>query len=237
MEHFNHIPFSSHLANGDVSTDWAWVVVLEVLQVKAISGRDLHADTLTSGASHAGNEVLVAGSDVGDGVADVAGSGNSVVGGLLSGWSSERGNLHATLAVEGEGRGLQIILLGEEEDERASLAGVLGLDVEVEDAAHSWGDGGEVRGTLSDRWVGRVDWHDEMWVLVSTAQVGWALLVGRGGLNWLAGSLSRLACSLSGLGWCWACWLLGGGSNDGAESRLVGWCDWRNGGSWRNWRD
>merc|ERR1711939_501694 len=71
----------------------------------------------------AGDDVAVAWPDLVNGTDALNGPlGNAVVGGLLSGRARKLVDGQATLAVEGEGGGLELVLLREEEDERASLA-------------------------------------------------------------------------------------------------------------------
>ena len=167
------------LAGRDVQTNGRRVVVLEVVQVGRASVRDLVANALASGAVEGGDLVRVT---RGDGEsAEVLSDVRGVIEGRLSG--SRRLQLRdVDLAVAAEGirRGLEVGLLREEEDERASLALVRVGNVEVEDRRDGVRDRAEVRGALSGVGLGRVNGHDQVRVLVVAGEVSGAGR-GRGG--------------------------------------------------------
>lgn len=63
-------------------------------------------------------------------------------------------------------------MLREQEHERAGLAGVRGWDVEVEDGADLWRDGAVVGSAIGGGGFARVNWDDEVRVLVLSVEVG-----------------------------------------------------------------
>jgi len=64
-------------------------------------------------------------------------------------------------------------LLWKEEDERAG-SGVGGWDIEVVDGTDIRSDGSVVLGSVRQVWRALGDGNDQVWVLVGTAEVGWA---------------------------------------------------------------
>jgi hypothetical protein len=163
-----------HLASGDEQTDGAWVPVLEVVEAGSRNRVDLVRDSLAGGAREACNN---GGGTRGDSEAaevslDAAFGG---VGGLVGGHGAQLLEVNLAVAGEAEGGGLELVLLGEEEDKRASASVGLG-DIEVEDGADVGGDGAVVlcAESLVRRRGG--DRDDQMRVLVLTVEVGWAAL-------------------------------------------------------------
>lgn len=45
---FQFIAQGNHLAHGDIKTDGAWVIVLEVVEIQGAGGTDLQANTLSA---------------------------------------------------------------------------------------------------------------------------------------------------------------------------------------------
>lgn len=174
---------SRRLADSDVPTKRAWVVVLEVVELGATGARDLVTDALASGAHARDDGVAVAGHQAGDAAAGAAGLGGVGVGGAGVGWARQDGDLEATLVVEGVAGCLEVGLLGEEEDEGAGLAGVGGGEVEVQDGGGVGGDGAVVGGAGGG--VGGLggDGDHQVRVLVLAREVGWAGL-GGGAARW-----------------------------------------------------
>ncbi len=167
------------LALGDVETDGRGVVVLEVLQVGVASRRDLVSDALSRGAVKRGNAVRVSGGD-GD-LAEVGLlAGLVVVGGALGGSRLELGKVELAVAGNGEAGRLEVLLLGEEEDEAALLALVAGGDVKVKDGGDVAVDDAKEGRAGGRVGLGLVDGDDEVRELVGAAQVGRAGLGGRG---------------------------------------------------------
>lgn len=163
------------LALGDVQANRRRVVVLEVVEASVANGVNLKRDGLASRAVKGGNQVAVAGRDAG-GAVGLLDAGLVVVGGALARRAREAGEADVAGAGEGEGGGLEVLLLGEEEDEAALLALVLVGDVEVEDGGHAAGEVAKVRGAGGV--VGRVlvDGDDQVGELVGAAQVDGASL-------------------------------------------------------------
>lgn len=123
---------ASCLAGGDEEADWAWVPVLEELEAEATSGADLNALSGTSRARASGDDVAVAWREGGDGT-DLSTGASVVVSSGLRSNVVEVGEGQTARAGHGEGRGLEVALLREEEDDSAGLAGVVLRDIEVED--------------------------------------------------------------------------------------------------------
>merc|ERR1712144_142144 len=135
----------SGLADGDVSTDRTRVVVLEELKVQTTGAHELKRLPGAGVALVAGNNVAVAWPDLGNGTNALHSRlGNAVVGGLLGRRARKLVDGQAALAVEGEGGSLKLVLLGEEEDERARLALVRVGQVEIEDGADGRANGAVV---------------------------------------------------------------------------------------------
>lgn len=203
-----------HLASGDEQTDGAWVPVLEVVEAGSRDRADSVRDSLASGAREAGNN---GGGTRGDSeVAEVSlDAALSGVGGRVGGHGGQLREVNLAVAGEAEGRGLELVLLGEEEDKRASASVGLG-DVEVEDGADVGGDGAVVG--CAERLVRRRggDRDDQVRVLVLAVEVGWAALgATRGGRS--RSGLSSGGAASSGAA-CWASWACGG-----ASSRAASW--------------
>lgn len=181
LYHFGIIcAFQGPLALGDVQTNGRRVVVLEVVQVGVTSSRNLKADALASGAVKGGNVVAVAGRDSHDAVVSLLG-GLVVVGGATGSGVLELGKVELAVALEGEARGLEVLLLGEEEDEAALLAGVAAGNVKVENGRDVAVDVAKVRGALGGVRVGLVDGDDQVRELVRAVEVGRAGVLGRRG--------------------------------------------------------
>jgi len=118
-----------HLARNDVETNWAWVVVLEVLQRGTRDGRDLVTDGLSSWAREGRDDGRSARLDSLLTEVDL----NTAlvrVGGRLGCNAAQLLEVDLAVAGEGERGGLEILLLREEEDERAGT-GVGRRNVEV----------------------------------------------------------------------------------------------------------
>lgn len=79
-----------------------------------------------------------------------------------------------TLAVELVRAGLELAQLWEEEDERASLAGVRSRNVKVEDGRNGAVDSAVVLSAVSCLWRAGRDWHDQVRELIVTVDVSWA---------------------------------------------------------------
>lgn len=161
------------------------VVVLEEVEVGATGVLHLVADGLTRGAGEGRDDVGVTGrhSELAQVLLD---SGGVVVGGRRASGGLERSKVDLTIAAEGVGRSLEVLLVGEEEDQAARLAGVRGGDIKVEDARDAGGDGAVVGGTRSVVGLGGVDGDDQMRVLVVAREISGAAAAG--GLS--AGGLS-----------------------------------------------
>ena len=155
------------LARADVHANRTGVVVLEVVERVITRAAHLVRDSLSSSTIARDNGVGVARRDAH--TAEVA---------LLAGYVGPASRLHGRAAELGEAAGsaarcgvaggLEILLLGEEEDDGALLARVGGGDVEVEDGAGRFVNLAVVRGTIG--LIGRsgIDRDDQVRVLIVT---------------------------------------------------------------------
>jgi hypothetical protein len=167
----------TRLTASDVGSDGAWVVVLEVLKGEVTLAADLVADGLASSAGTRGDGVRVAGGDTHGGKVRLL-TGLVGVSSLLVGWALELGEVDLAGAGDGEGRGLKVLLLGEQENKRAGLARVRRRNVEVKDRAGVAVDLAVVLGAVSLVGLLRVDRYDEVGVLVVSVQISWAHATG-----------------------------------------------------------
>ena len=152
---------SADLALPDVKTDGARVVILEVLQHVVPTGANLITHSLSRRTVAARDGVRVARRKA-SAPQITSLHGLVVVRGLLVRRRLEHADIHHAGAGRRVAGCLEVLLHGEEEHERARLAGVGGWDVEVEDGADAPADLAVV--LRSVRLVGRcgVDWHDEV---------------------------------------------------------------------------
>jgi len=126
----------TNLADGDVQTQRRGVVVLEEVEVGRTSVLHLVADSLASRAREGGNHVRVAGRDGGR-TEVLRDRGHVAVRGGRACGRRELSEVDLAVTAEAVRRGLDILLLGEEEHQAAGLASIRRGDVEVEQA----GDG------------------------------------------------------------------------------------------------
>lgn len=188
---FPHVRSKSVLAGGDVQADGARVVVLEVLKAQATVGTKLVALRGACSTVTRGDHVAVAGH-----WREVAGVlfglGARVVRRALLGSRAEVVDRDGAFPVEGEVGRLEVALLGEEEDEAASLA-LIGLrNIEVVHRASGPIDLPVVRCTVGLIWVLRRDGNDQVRVLIVALQICRAgrALASRSGLRLGCHSLS-----------------------------------------------
>lgn len=153
------------LAGSDIQTDGRGVVVLEVVEVGRAGVADLVRDGLASRAGEGGDGVVVARRD-GEGTKLALDTRGVAVAGRLLGRGVQRSEANLAVTAEAERRGLEVFLLGEEEDERALLARVRRGDVEVKERRDGRSDGAIVRGARSLAWSGRVNRDDQVRELV-----------------------------------------------------------------------
>lgn len=170
------------------------VVVLEEVEVGATSVLHLEADCLSSGALEGRNQVGVARGDRGNAVV-LLDLGSIAEGSLRSSGRLQHGEIDLAVAAEGVRRGLEVLLLGEQEDETAGLAGVRGRNVKVEDARDGGRDCAVERGARS--LVGRrgVDGYDQVGEFILSGEIGRAAGDGRLGGR---GRMRRLRSRASG---------------------------------------
>ena len=155
----------ARLALADVQADRAGVVVLEVVKRKVSVAADLIADSLTSSAVIRGDHVRVARGD--SHRSEVRLLTRLVgVGGLLASGALKLGEVNLTRARKGERRGLEVLLLGEQEDNGAGLAGIGSGYIEVEDRAGVTVDLTIVGSTEGLGGLLRVDRNDQVGILV-----------------------------------------------------------------------
>lgn len=170
------------LADGDIQTQtkelvskcsWTrigWnlrrgIPVLEEVEIGIASVLHLVRDGLTSRARESGDEVRVAGRD-GDLTQVLRDRGHVALRGRLGGNIGELGNIDLAITAEGVVGGLEIGLLGEEEDQAASLTSIRVRNVEVEDARDGWGHCTEQRSTDWGIGRGRVNRNDQVRPLI-----------------------------------------------------------------------
>jgi len=169
------IASATNLANPNVSPQRTRVEILEELHAQSTRAHKLKRSPSTRGALMARHDVRMAGLKARDGPDATDGSfGHGVVGGLLRRRRRQLVDGDPAPTVERVRRSLQRRLLGEEEDERAGLAGVRGGQIEVEDGAFLWGDGAVVLRAVGLVGLGRVDGYDEVREFVRAVQVCWA---------------------------------------------------------------
>jgi hypothetical protein len=157
---------SYRLVNVDVKADRARVEVLEVVETGVANGLHLDGDGLTSAAGSLVDVVRVASRHLLGGE-HLVGLGLGLVSGALDAGRLQDAELDFAGAGHREGGGLELRLLGEEEVERASLAGVGGGDVEVEDGADRAGGGTVEGGVVALVGLGGVDGDDQV------RELGW----------------------------------------------------------------
>jgi len=174
------ISSKSRLASADVKSKRARVIVLEELESKTAGRGKLKADGGTGWALVGADDVGVARLEAADGT--VLESLRWLVGvcGALVGGAGQNVRNKTTLTVEAVRASLELVQLWEQEDEGASLAGVRGRNVKVEDGRDGAVDSAVVLSAVSGVWRARRDWHDQVRVLVVTVDVSWAG-TGRGG--------------------------------------------------------
>lgn len=114
-------------------------------------------------------------------------SGLVVEGGTLGSDALELGEVKLAVAGEVETGGLEVRLLGEQEDEAALLALVAARDVEVEDAGLVLGNFAKVGSSGGGVGVALVDVDDEMGEFIGAVQVG------RAGCGWWRGFAVTMA--------------------------------------------
>lgn len=216
-----------NLADSNEETDGAWVPVLEELKFGTADGRNLVTNRLAGSTWATGDDVAVAGLDARDGLQLGAGA-DTVVGSLLGWEGTELLEVKVTLVVEGVSTGLELALLREQEDKGAGLASVGVGDVKVEQSALSGRDSGVVLSTVGRGWVGRVNRHNQVRVLVGASKVGrasrarggWCRRGSRGGGSSRRGS-GRSCGSDCGRNWS-RHWNRGSGADNAAESGRAG---------------
>ena len=157
---------SHRLVDVDVKADGARVEVLEVVETGVANGLHLDCDGLAGTARSLVDVVRIAGRHL-LGAEDLLGLGLVLVSGALDAGRLQDAELDFAGAGEREGGGLELGLLGEEELERASLAGVGGGDVKVEDCADRAGGGTVERGVVALLGHGGVDGDDQV------RELGW----------------------------------------------------------------
>lgn len=175
---------SPTLAAGDEETNGRGVPVLEEVEVGAASVLHLVADSLTSRALEGGDDVRIAWSDsfLTEVLLD---RGHVAVAGVLGHRLGQLSKVDLAVTAESESGSLEVLLLGEEEDEAASLIRVRLRDVEVVQGRLRRGDGAVVGGARGVVRRGRVNRDDQVRSLVRAVEVSRAALAGAraGGLS------------------------------------------------------
>jgi len=148
------------LADGNVGSDRRRIVILEVSQMS--TGRlGLEGNSLASRALESGNSPSSTRLDVEDTIVML--DGRSIgIGGSLGSGRREHGEVDATRATDSVGRGREVTLLRQPEDEGTLLASIARGDIEVEDARHSTGNLAVVGGTVGLDGMSAVDGNDQM---------------------------------------------------------------------------
>jgi hypothetical protein len=140
------------LAGSDIEAQRGRVVVLEEVQAQAILRRKLNRLGSASLAISGSDNVAVTWLRR-DAAKVLLNRWSVAPRGLLAGGRAELSAVETARATKSVTRGLKILLLGEEEDDRALLSLVVVRDVEVEDSAHSRVDLTVVTGTIRLIWV------------------------------------------------------------------------------------
>lgn len=120
------------LTVSDEETQRTGVPVVEPVKVSVFTGNHLVSDSLASRTSEGLNSGLTRSGD-GEGTEVLGDTGLSVVGGAVGGGSGQLDEVDVAGSPGGVGSGLEILVSGEEEDERTGLAGPVAWNVEVED--------------------------------------------------------------------------------------------------------
>ena len=124
-------PLLSYSASGNVQSNRAWVVILEVVQGGIATGLQLKRYSSVSWASKSCYGIRIAWSNSGDPIISLDGWG-IVICGWGRGNTRELGEINTSITRECIGGGLKLGLFWEEEDQTASLSGIRGWDIEVE---------------------------------------------------------------------------------------------------------
>lgn len=109
------------------------IVVLEIAEVQAASGRNLERDALAGAASVADDSVVIASCDRRNGDIDASRGGSVGVSSVHGCRAGKLLEVKTTGTGDGVRRGNEILLLRKEEDNGAGLASIARWNVEVED--------------------------------------------------------------------------------------------------------
>jgi hypothetical protein len=166
------------LALANIHAKRRWVVVLEEVESISTLATHLVRHSLPSSTRTRSNNIgITRGKAHASQVAGLAGLVSPR--GLLVGRAAQLREAALSAARGSVAGGLEVLLVGEQEDDRACLAGVGGRDVEVEDGASGLVDFAVVRGAGGVIGRAGVDGDDQVRVLVVSIQVCRA---GTGGL-------------------------------------------------------
>lgn len=166
-----HPCLKKSLAGGDVETQRRRVVILKEVQVGATGVLHLVANRLASRTAESRDSVGVTRRDGSDTIVLLDG-GHVTVRSRLLNRRLELGEVDLAVTAEGESRGLEVLLLGEEEDQAAGLALVRLRDVEVVESGLGRGDGAVVRGARGCVGRRRVHGDDQVRSGVLAVEVG-----------------------------------------------------------------
>jgi hypothetical protein len=176
----------NNLALADVHANGAWVVILEVVDGEVTAAANLVAHSLASFAIARLDGVGVAGAELhGSKIPSL--SRSVAPSSLCVGIALELADGAFSLTRDCVVGGLKVRFLGQHEHGRASLTGVRGRDIEVEDGADVGADRAVVRGAISLVGVLGVNGYNQMRVLVIAVEV---LRAGTRG-SWLRGRWRR----------------------------------------------
>lgn len=159
----------SSLAGGDEKSQRRRVPVLEEVQAQATLRRELDRLSSTGLAIPSGDHVAVTRLDC-DASEILQDRRGVAPRGLLVGGGAERCDVEAARAAKFVAGSLKVLLVGEQEDERALLALILLRHVKVEDGARGRVDLTVVAGTIGPVWVLTGDGDNEVRGLVSTSE-------------------------------------------------------------------
>lgn len=148
------------------------------MQRSVTSSRNLKSNALASRAVKGGNAVAVSGSDSSDAIV-LLHVGLVVERGATGSGVLELGKVKLAVPVKGKGRRLEVLLLGEEEDEAALLAGIAAGNVKVENGRDLVANFTKVRCALGGVRVRLVNGDDEVRELIRAVEVGRAGFLGR----------------------------------------------------------
>jgi len=176
----------NNLALADVHANGAWVVILEVVDGEVTAAANLVAHSLASFAVARLDGVGVAGAELhGSKIPSL--SRSVAPSSLCVGIALELADGAFSLTRDCVVGGLKVRFLGQHEHGRASLTGVRGRDIEVEDSADVGADRAVVRGAIGLVGVLGVNGYNQMRVLVIAVEV---LRAGTRG-SWLGGRWRR----------------------------------------------